>query len=231
MRILACGALILALAPALAAATDAAAPDSPSAAALSPAAAVSVSVAASVPSALSVTPEPSATPVFAPGETAAAYFVSEKLTGHINHVVGKNKSIGVELESKGDQRRVVVTVPGDGFKTNSGLRDGRVSGMLGGSKHPVEIRTAWFPAADLAGLAQGSHSLAGEIAVNGHLSAALTLTAQADGTSVRVDVPTSFQAVGMEPPALGPFGMLGEVYQPLTLSAQIQLDQVKGYTK
>jgi hypothetical protein len=168
-----------------------------------------------------------AAPLFLTGTTAAAYQVDEHIWGHENHVVGMNQAIRVSLESKAGQDRVVVTAPNDQFKTDSSLRDGRVAGHLGGAKRSVELSSAWFPAADLDRLERGASTLPGEITVKGK-SVPVTLTAQGDGAMVRVDVSTSFDGIGLPPPSLGPLGMLGEVHQPLTLSAQIQLKQVEG---
>jgi|GEM_PF-3835839 len=166
-------------------------------------------------------------PLFDPGLTEAAYQVDEHIFGHENHVVGLNKDITVSLEALGDQRRVVVTAPNGKFRTDSGLRDGRVASHLGGANHAVVVNSAWFPASQLAALERGSNQLPGSVTVKG-VSAPVTLTAQGDGSMVRVDVATSFDGIGLPPPSLGPFGLLGEVHQPLTLSAQIQLKDVAG---
>ncbi|HTB34901.1 MAG TPA: hypothetical protein VK842_08565 [bacterium] len=174
-------------------------------------------------------PAPAATPapLFEPGLTEAAYQVDEHIYGHENHVVGLNKGVTVALEAQGGLRRVVVTAPNNQFKTDSPMRDGRVAAHLGGANHAVTVSSAWFPAADLAKLESGANRLPGVVTVREN-SAPVTLTAQGDGAMVRVDVATSFNAIGLAPPSLGPFGMLGEVHQPLTLSAQIQLKQVSG---
>jgi len=168
-----------------------------------------------------------AAPLFEPGLTEAAYQVDEHIFGHENHVVGLNKDITVALESQGGLRRVVVTAANSGFKTDSPTRDGRVASHLGGGNRHVVVSSAWFPASELPRLERGANRLPGVVTVKGN-SAPVTLTAQGDGSVVRVDVATSFDGIGLEPPSLGPFGMLGEVHQPLTLSAQIQLKQVGG---
>jgi hypothetical protein len=165
--------------------------------------------------------------LFDPGLTEAAYQVDEHIFGHENHVIGLNKGISVALEARDGLRRVVVTAPNDKFKTDSGTRDGRVAIHLGGANHAVVVSSAWFPAAELDKLENGTNRLSGLVTVKGS-SAAVTLTAQGDGSMVRVDVGTSFDGIGLPPPALGPFGLLGEVHQPLTLSAQIQLRDVTG---
>ncbi|HXC64208.1 MAG TPA: hypothetical protein VNZ67_07605, partial [bacterium] len=123
--------------------------------------------------------------------------------------------------------RVVVTAPNGKFKTDSGTRDGRVASHLGGATHAVVVSSAWFPASQLAELERGSNRLPGTVTVKG-TSAPVTLTTQGDGATVRVDTATSFDGLQLPPPQLGPFGMLGEVHQPLTLSAQIQLKDVAG---
>ena len=166
-------------------------------------------------------------PLFDPGLTEAAYQVDEHIFGHENHVVGLNKDISVALESRGGERRVVVTAPNGKFKTDSAGRDGRVATHLGGANRAVVVSSAWFPASQLADLVRGANRLPGAVTVKG-TSAPVTLTAQGDGSMVRVDVATSFDGLQLPPPALGPFGMLGEVHQPLTLSAQIQLKDVAG---
>ena len=190
--------------------------------------ALNVSAGASVlsPAAGTTAAVPSAA-LFEPGENAVAYQVDEHIFGHENHVTGRNRDISVALEAQGDRRRVVVNAPNNKFKTDSGTRDGRVASHLGGPTRDVVVSSAWFPAAELGGLERGANSLPGAVTVKGH-SAAVTLTALGDGKMVRVEVVTSFDGLGLPPPALGPFGLLGEVHQPLTLSAQIQLDKVEG---
>jgi hypothetical protein len=186
-------------------------PDSPSVqTGLSPAAAVSEAAA---PQAL-----------FQAGQTAVAYQVGEHLFGHDNHVTGLDQAVTVTVESQGDQRRVVVTAAANGFKTDRAMRDSRVSGILGGSKRPVIIRTAWYPAVSLTAMTQGASRLDGTLEVKGQ-AAGITLTALGDGKAVQVQAVTSFKGLGLDPPAML---FMGEVYQPLTLSAQIQLDAVAG---
>jgi hypothetical protein len=56
-------------------------------------------------------------------------------------------------------------------------------------------------------------------------TASVTLTAQGDGKAVLVHGLTTFKDLGLEPPSMM---FMGEVHQPLTLSAQIQLGDVQG---
>lgn len=185
-----------------------------------------VSVSAAGSPAGPMTPQSKGADLFTPGRTEAAYQADEHIYGRENHVIGRNTAISVTVEAKGNQRRVVVGAPADQFKTDSSLRDGRVSGLLGGSaKQPVLVSSGWFAASDLGGLEQGTHQIPGDLSVRGK-SAQVTLTVKGDGKVVRVDLLTSFKALGLEPPALGPFGIFGQVHQPLALSAQIQLDKV-----
>lgn len=164
-------------------------------------------------------------PLFADPGTAVAYQVGERLFGHENHVVGRNRAVTVTVESKGDQRRVVVSALDGGFKTDRSMRDGRVAGYLGGGGRSVVVASGWFPAVSLTALSQGEHRLDGSLTLRGHL-APVTLEARGSNGAVLVTTVTSFKDLGLDPPSIF---LMGSVHQPLTLSAQIRLQDVQGF--
>ena len=186
----------------------------------SPAAAVSATATVSPAAAVGAVPAP----LFPDPGTAVAYQVGERLFGHENHVVGRNRAVTVTVEAKGEQRRVVVSALDGGFKTDRSMRDGRVAGYLGGGSRSVVVASGWFPAVSLTALAQGEHSLDGILTLRGH-SAPVTLNAQGSDGTVLVTAVTSFKDLGLDPPSIF---LMGSVHQPLTLSAQIRLKDVQG---
>lgn len=174
-----------------------------------------------------VSPAASAAPapaLFPDPGTAVAYQVSERLFGHENHVIGRDRAVTVTVESKGDERRVLVSALNGGFKTDRSMRDGRVAGYLGGAKRSVLVASDWFPAAELASLTQGEHTLPGSLTLQGS-SAPVTLSTRASDGTVLVTAVTSFKGLGLDPPSIF---LMGSVHQPLTLSAQIVLKDVQG---
>jgi hypothetical protein len=173
--------------------------------------------------AAAVTPAPTPVPLFQAGQTAVAYQVGEHIFGHENAVTGRNQDVTVTVEAKGDLRRVVVSAAANGFKSDRSMRDGRVAGTLGG-KGLLLISTDWFPAVSLTALTQGPSHLAGTLTIKGS-PAAISLSGQGDGKTVLVQALTSFKELGLSPPSMM---LMGEVHQPLTLSAQIQLQSVQG---
>lgn len=145
-------------------------------------------------------------------------------------VLGRNCGVSVQVErdAAGERFRVLVTVPVDGFDSGVGRRDRHVAEILGGAeKSPVAFTSVWLDADAFRALLAGeSAPLGGELRIRG-VSQPVTVKVSANraaaGRMLRARLVTTFAALGVTVPTVGPFGMIARPKPEVEILGQFLL--------
>lgn len=151
-------------------------------------------------------------------------------------VTGKNCDIQTTLASKGQQFVVQIDIPLAGFHSGNGSRDSHVAGMLNHDKK----NSLRFTSQELsAGLLQaagdsGKLPIKGTLLVNGReypVASVAEFGQNLAGYFVRGKIIASFSDFGLEPPVVGPFGLVANTSEAVELHYSLQSSRIAGLEK
>jgi polyisoprenoid-binding protein YceI len=172
--------------------------------------------------------------VFAPDDHCVAYRTVKGMFWAFDaEVVGRSCEVTAALERATDGSRIVAAVPVKSLDSDNGRRDGQVAEILGGDTHP-ELRFRSEPidvAALRAELPGGAFELAGTLSVAGREYAVvfpLELSEHGGRHFVSGALETTFAALGVEIPSVGPGGMIAAPGEDVDVLVHLELERVDG---
>jgi polyisoprenoid-binding protein YceI len=172
---------------------------------------------------------------FAPSDHCLAYRATKRVAlVRTVEVVGRNcePRAWVRWTAAGEAN-IEVDAAVRGFRSGNGRRDRHVAEILDADRHP-EVRFRAGPLSE----PQVRRLLAGEaVRVDGTLemggrSRAVTFSLrtvrEAEHATIRAEAQTSFSALGIEVPKVGPGGFVADAHDAVMLLAHLRLDRVEG---
>jgi hypothetical protein len=186
--------------------------------------------------ALLATAAPATAPegVFAPDEHCVAYRTMKEMFWALDvEVVGKSCAVTAALVESADGSRITAAVPVNSLDSDNGRRDRQVAEILGGEAHPeLSFRSAPIDIAALrAGLPSGSFEIAGTLALDGREYAVefpLALSERDGRLFVSGELETTFAALGVEIPTVGPGGAIAAPGEDVEILVHLELERVEG---
>jgi polyisoprenoid-binding protein YceI len=165
--------------------------------------------------------------IFASGEHCVAYrtikgmFVWFEAT-----VLGRNCSFDARLEAFGPDYRLVMTIPVTSFESGNETRDEHVAELLGGpSRRALEFQSEPLSGTRLAALLQGQPgTVAGDLFIGGRPHGVVfevQLHRQDGRNYLDVHLQTTFSALGITVPKVGPGGLIARPGDAVELLAQL----------
>ena len=172
--------------------------------------------------------------VFVPEDHCVAYRTMKEMFWAFDvQVVGKSCAVTAALVSSPEGDRIVALVPVDSLDSNNGLRDDHVTEILGGEAHPdLRFRSHPIDLAVLrAELPSGSFEVAGTLAIADReytVTFPLELSEHGGRHFVFGALETTFGALGVEIPTVGPGGMISEPGEDVEILLHLELERVEG---
>ncbi|MDH5752486.1 MAG: YceI family protein [Deltaproteobacteria bacterium] len=175
---------------------------------------------------------------FQTGEHCVAYSaVKEMFVMFDVTVLGRNCMAEGRIEnaSAPEGGRFVADIPVEGFDSGSGKRDGHVADLLGGpSREPMRFESEPLKPELIKSLLAGqSGEISGMLSIKGKRSPVRfhELRVERDGQALILKArgKTTFNALGLKVPSVGPGGIIAEPGDELELLVQFQMERLTGY--
>lgn len=143
-------------------------------------------------------------------------------------VVGLNCKIKLKKEEKNGKVRVYVQIPLDSFDSGEKGRDQFVFDYLKGKENPsLKFTSREYSAAAFAGILRAQNSsLSGSLTI-GSESSPVEFRLEKKGGIIVGKMVTSFTHFQLEPPVVGPFGMVAALKDEIELYLQAPLKALK----
>ena len=178
-------------------------------------------------------------PVFESQEHCVAYRTQKEMFFFFDaDVIGKNceVSAAVELSEDGSKARIAVNAPVNKFDSGTSGRDENTVEILKGDQHPtLAFRTGWVPVAMLQkGLKENQLTLKGELELAGKVFPMVFPLRFSKGdawTTIESQVQTTFAALEVEIPSVGPGGMIADSVEKVEILVHLRSDRVEGLGK
>ena len=176
-------------------------------------------------------------PPLPPGQHGVAYRATKDVLFGLRDatVVGRSADVTASLSwlEGGDNLRIQAAVGVRSFDSGNGRRDRHVAEILGAPEHPqISFTTEWMDVdAFREGIARGTLRLLGELEVGGRrvpVDFELRFVTDAGRASVEGTLMTTFSALDVDVPQVGPGGMIAAPHDELELFVRLHLDRVPG---
>jgi len=170
--------------------------------------------------------------IFAAGEHCVAYRTRKGVLFMFEStVLGRSCQIDARLDESAEGYRLFLSIPVTSFNSGNDRRDQHVAQLLGGtSADSLEFSSQWLSQEALAKVWNGGmHAVAGELVIRGKRRAVVfdVAVSAASGQHVlAARLRTSFSALGVVVPRVGPGGLIAAPGDRLELFAQLHADRV-----
>jgi len=181
-------------------------------------------------------PDPDSSWPFSSSEHCVAYHTVKGMFLFFDaEVLGKNCQLEAELsmDAAEDRFRLALTIPVGQFNSQNNHRDEDIAEILGGgSKLPLLFLSDWAPRQWARNLLDGrTETISGVLVIANKehpLTFHLRVPNQGPSHLIQAWMSTTFSALGVTVPPVGPGGLIAAPRERLDLMAQLHLSRLKG---